>query len=195
MKFFTSDLHLEHANVIKFCNRPTTLEGMTDWIVDNWNSVVKKGDIVYHLGDLTFRGSDYFHDLVDILERLNGDIVLIPGNHDKEQLQKRLVAHYKGNQKLTVAPPILETKVQGVRVVLCHYSMRTWNQSHRGSIQLFGHSHGSLEVAGKSMDVGIDANPFHRPFSEDEVIELMSKKEIYIPEARRKALVENGPVF
>ena len=168
---------------------------MTDWIVDNWNSVVKKGDIVYHLGDLTFRGSDYFHDLVDILERLNGDIVLIPGNHDKEQLQKRLVAHYKGNQKLTVAPPILETKVQGVRVVLCHYSMRTWNQSHRGSIQLFGHSHGSLEVAGKSMDVGIDANPFHRPFSEDEVIELMSKKEIYIPEARRKALVENGPVL
>lgn len=62
--------------------------------------------------------------------------------------------------------------------------MRVWRDSHHGSIQLHGHSHGSLLPFGKSVDVGIDA-PFiiprikqedYRPVSIDEIIEYMKNR-------------------
>ena len=52
MKYYISDLHIGHKNCIIFDNRPfSTLEEMHDTIVENWNSVVKKDDEVYILGD------------------------------------------------------------------------------------------------------------------------------------------------
>ena len=78
--FFTSDTHFWHDNIIKFCNRPfNSIEEMNDTIIENWNKVVGKNDIVFHLGDFCFCGSDKFKD---IIERLNGYIYLILGNHD-----------------------------------------------------------------------------------------------------------------
>ena len=78
--FFTSDTHFWHNNVIKFCNRPfSSIEEMNDTIIENWNRVVDKNDIVIHLGDFCFCGSDKFKELV---EKLNGRIYLILGNHD-----------------------------------------------------------------------------------------------------------------
>ena len=47
--------------------------------------------------------------------------------------------------------------------------MRVWNASHRGSIHLFGHSHGNLPDHGKSMDVSADTNNFY-PYSIDDII-------------------------
>lgn len=53
---------------------------MNNTIIDNWNKYIKKDDIVYHLGDF-FLGSKF--DLKDIVDRLNGTIYLIRGNHDR----------------------------------------------------------------------------------------------------------------
>ncbi len=65
---------------------------------------------------------------------------------------------------------------------LSHYSHQVWLGSHRGFIHLFGHSHDSIEGIGKSMDVGIDVAKRllgkYRPFSIEEVINIMDKKEI-----------------
>ena len=56
MKYYISDLHIGHQNCIKFDQRPfSTLEEMHDTIVKNWNSVVKKDDDVYILGDYAWR--------------------------------------------------------------------------------------------------------------------------------------------
>ena len=50
--FFTSDTHFNHANIIKFCNRPfKDVEQMNDVMIANWNGVIGKDDTVFHLGD------------------------------------------------------------------------------------------------------------------------------------------------
>lgn len=58
--------------------------------------------------------------------------------------------------------------------------MRTWNKSHYGNWQLYGHSHGSLpENDSLSMDVGVDPNNYF-PISFEQVSDRMSKKS-FIP--------------
>jgi calcineurin-like phosphoesterase family protein len=51
---------------------------MDEFLIEQWNSVVRDGDRVYHLGDVTFDYKKF--DL--IRPRLRGSIRLIPGNHD-----------------------------------------------------------------------------------------------------------------
>lgn len=83
--FLVSDTHFTHMGVCKFTRsdgitklRPwSTPEEMDEAMVEKWNAVVKPHDKVYHLGDVVMRVKD-----LDILRRLNGDKVLIRGNHD-----------------------------------------------------------------------------------------------------------------
>lgn len=166
--WFTSDTHFNHENIIKYCDRPfSCLEEMEGAMFENWNSVVKRGDLVYHLGDFAItwgkRGSER---VLDILSRLNGCKHLIRGNHDRKEIYKSSlwdsVDFYK------------EIKPAGRKIVLCHYSMRVWNQCHRGSWMLFGHSHGALLPEGLSMDVGVDSNNFS-PISLDTVSSIIKR--------------------
>lgn len=78
-EWITSDLHLDHGNIIKYCNRPfKSLEEMNETLVRNWNSVVGLFDRVYYLGDLALRRHEYW------LRRLNGMLIYTPGNHDSD---------------------------------------------------------------------------------------------------------------
>ena len=72
----------QHYNMIhKFKTRPfSTVEEMDEALMDNWNSVVKPGDKVYHLGDVTFGNKENY--IKNIHKRLNGKKRLIVGNHD-----------------------------------------------------------------------------------------------------------------
>ena len=54
--FYIADLHFGHTNIIRFDGRPfSTVEGMNDTLVANWNNRVKDSDTVYILGDFSFR--------------------------------------------------------------------------------------------------------------------------------------------
>ena len=65
----------------KFKTRPfSTVEEMDEALIDNWNSVVKPGDKVYHLGDVTFGNKENY--IENIHKKLNGKKRLIVGNHD-----------------------------------------------------------------------------------------------------------------
>jgi calcineurin-like phosphoesterase family protein len=81
--FLTSDLHFDHANIIKYCNRPfKNINDMTEQLISNWNSVVSSKDLVYNLGDISLRGPKYKEWYQETLPRLNGRHILILGNHD-----------------------------------------------------------------------------------------------------------------
>jgi calcineurin-like phosphoesterase family protein len=75
-----SDTHFGHANIIKYTNRPfKDVEEMNENLIVCWNSLVKKDDIVYHLGDFAMGGAEKIESLT---ARLNGRKMLILGNHD-----------------------------------------------------------------------------------------------------------------
>ena len=98
--FLISDLHFDHANIIRYCNRPfRTREEMNGTLLRNWNAVVRASDTVYFLGDLTF-GPDR-HPADYWLGRLNGRIFFIRGNHDADlihgatELPNNFVVQYR----------------------------------------------------------------------------------------------------
>ena len=88
--FLISDTHFGHAGVCKFLREDgvTKLrpwddpEEMDEFIVAAWNERVRPNDKVYHLGDVVMSRKH-----LAILERLNGDKVLIRGNHDIFKLE------------------------------------------------------------------------------------------------------------
>jgi calcineurin-like phosphoesterase family protein len=88
-----SDTHFNHQNIIKFCSRPyETAKEMNEELVENWNSVVKPGDKVYHLGDVYMGGGFSREDTTSLLKSLNGKKRLILGNHDngKDQILQQV---------------------------------------------------------------------------------------------------------
>jgi len=83
-----SDTHFFHSNILKFTDDNgelirgklfDTVEQMNECMLDNWNSVVKPGDIVYHLGDVMMGNKEEFKKY---WKQLNGSKRLIVGNHD-----------------------------------------------------------------------------------------------------------------
>lgn len=146
MIYFTSDTHYGHANVIKFCNRPfADVDEMERELIRRWNVVVGKGDTVYHLGDFGFCK---YADVQRILSSLNGEKHLILGNHDGKDVERS--KHWRSIRDYH------ELRVDGVKVILCHFAFRVWNKCHHGSINLHGHSHGSLPGTSQQCDVGVD---------------------------------------
>jgi calcineurin-like phosphoesterase family protein len=167
--YFTSDTHFGHGSIIRLCKRPfASVDEMDEAIIERWNERVTPGDTVYHLGDFAFRNAaapdTYFN-------RLNGTIHLVAGNHDRDTL--RTSAGLFASVSL-----ILEVKVQGQQIVLCHYPMREWHGSYRKAWHLFGHVHGRLneKPLGYSLDVGVDSHEF-RPWSMDEVGAVFAMRE------------------
>lgn len=140
---FTSDLHFGHKNVLRFDQRPYfTVDEMDNTLIQNWNNKVKPGDIVYVLGDM-FWYSDLKY-VQQILKSLNGQIVLIKGNHDRflhNATNKKLLAGVKDYDDIVVTLKDGNKR----RCILSHYFMPFYNAHHYGAIHLHGHSHNTHE--------------------------------------------------
>ena len=78
--YVTSDPHFSHSNIIKYCNRPfSTVEEMDETLIKNWNDVVRPEDTVICLGDFALTSKE---EIIRIGKSLNGNKILILGNHD-----------------------------------------------------------------------------------------------------------------
>jgi len=156
MYWFIADEHFGHTNIIKYANRPfDNVEEMDETIIQNHNEVVRKGDIVIHAGDFSFKPREAY------VRRLNGSHVFLKGNHDFKRDK------FYGD--------IWERRINGQKIVVSHYAMRVWNCSHYNSWNLFGHTHGTLKPEGKQWDIGVDNNGFY-PLSFDELIDIMKQQ-------------------
>lgn len=79
--YFTSDTHFGHKRIIELCNRPfSDVTHMNEMLVHNWNALVRPDDTVYHLGDVALGPIE---DSLRYIGRLNGNIKLVVGNHDR----------------------------------------------------------------------------------------------------------------
>ena len=171
--YFTSDQHYDHANIIKFCSRPfDNAHQMNEALIANHNNTVGRNDDVIMLGDVVFKSSE--KHARNLLSRLNGNLFLV-GNHDKTTLKCSDMFHWvKPIHELTIHD--LDARGNKRLIVMCHYAMKTWNKSHHGSWNIFGHSHGGLPDDPKllSIDVGVDA-----------IAKMKSVKGVLLPEDYR----------
>lgn len=193
--WFSSDLHISHKNICKATSTWSeggqrdfsSVEEMNEVIINNINNCVKANDIFFLLGDLTFGHPYNLYDLRSKIDCKN--IYVILGNHDRDLRKNKAI---KSETKGLIYPQSLFTEVVNHKeiyvdkqcIIMNHFAFRVWDQSHHGSWNLYGHSHGSLPPIGKQLDVGID-NAFnifgeYRPFSFNEIKEIMDQKDVKI---------------
>lgn len=179
--WFTSDFHLGHFNIIRYCERPfADTQAMNAAIVDRLNACVQPNDVLYFLGDFCLGRRD---DVEAYRNRIScRTIHFVEGNHDKmtRQLQ-HLFASWNS---------LADVCAGKQRIVLCHYAMRVWPHHARGAWHLYGHSHGNLpdDPMSLSMDIGVDTHDF-RPWHFDEIEAVMKAKQ----EARELSLGRPTP--
>lgn len=103
--YLVSDIHYNHANIIMYCNRPFKCkEHMNDTLLDNWNRVVKPEDYVINLGDVSanIRTDNDILKFNDWLGELNGNKILIKGNHDHFSKEFYLKTHIQVKDYLII---------------------------------------------------------------------------------------------
>lgn len=106
--FFISDLHFSHTNMA-LKRGFSSADEMNQHIIEKWNSVITKRDMVYILGDITMEKKAGY----ELLSQLKGDKIVILGNHDQSQHVPELLKYvmkvagminYKGSYILTHCP-------------------------------------------------------------------------------------------
>lgn len=181
--FFTSDTHFYHKNILEYSYRPfKSVEEMNRVLIDNWNRVVPKDGIVFHLGDFGFLNSAQFDE---IFNQLNGKIYLCVGNHDLKLLSE--------NHRLRFEDVRMQyyIKVEDQCIYLNHFPYLCYNGTYRSTPiwQLFGHVHSKekerdhkgLDIKRLYMlfesqyDVGVDNNNY-TPLSFNQVKEIINNK-------------------
>lgn len=191
-RFFTSDLHFGHNNVINYCKRPykDVLE-MEEALVKSWNQTVAKKDTVYILGDFSLNPK--WAKL--LMPKLNGKKILVAGNHDAcfvgHKKSAKFVQKYK-EQCSEVYPHQSSIILKdGTFAILCHLPYASdegmkfdtrysdLRLEDKGSYLLHGHLHGKYKKFKKMIDVGWDAHG--KILSEDEVIVLLKDEREFIP--------------
>jgi calcineurin-like phosphoesterase family protein len=117
--FVTSDLHLLHRLMMEKRGF-ATVEEHDETIIANWNKTVRPADRVRLLGDVSLAAPEEFWPLVD---RLNGEIHLITGNHDAAAAQ-HLHAHRHQREWMdhfASVLPYARIRAEGQHVLLSHY--------------------------------------------------------------------------
>lgn len=179
-RFFTADLHLGHANVIRYCARPyRDAEHMQKSLVANINSRVKEDDVLVHVGDFCTRGFAKGEEgsrlkARDYLKLINAPVVMVLGNHDRQNKtktvceymfcdvgpQRAFVTHYP-----TTAPHMPPALMDFVRST-CQFAV-TGHVHEKWLYQWDGH--GLLNV-----NVGVDQWKY-MPVSDDELLVAVNK--------------------
>lgn len=194
-RYWTSDTHFGHKRIIELCNRPfADTSEMDEIMIANWNSVVGPSDTVMHLGDAVMGNLEAG---MLKMKRLNGSIVLVPGNHDR--VFSGTVKKYKQEKFLPLYKEVFEeimpeSNVMRVGPHLVNVSHFPYDgDSHGenrwmdkrmqddGKVIVHGHVHEEFVTRGRQLNVGVDVWEF-MPVHEDQVVtiigELMAEAEL-----------------
>lgn len=142
--FFISDTHFGHNKEFLYCPRGfSNVKEMGEQIVKNWNEKVNPEDTVYHLGDIIFGtpGTIDFNMSIELIKQLNGNIILIRGNHDSDAKIKELF----NTKCITCCEWADMLTINKQKIYLAHYPTLTANFDDKAFskhvIALHGHTH------------------------------------------------------
>lgn len=203
-RWFTSDLHFGHRNILTYCNRPyKEVYYMDRDLIRIWNETIKPGDTVYVLGDFSLN-KNYSKTITPLL---NGNKILIVGNHDKpfkhivksnevyskenlNRIHNEVCEQYLQDGWQSIHKELEVTLRDGTNVLCSHlpyaskegtkFDTRYLEQRPKdnGLFLLHGHIHGRYKKLNNMIDVGHDAHC--KPINEDEIIQLMNDERNFI---------------
>lgn len=165
--FFTADTHFNHGKMIEYCERPfKNVIDMNDRLIRNWNERVKPDDTVIVVGDFGFNSSSedkirgISYSMEYLKRNLNGDIVLLKGNHDT-------------NNKVKTKIKSLSVEFGGYDIFVVH-NPEDYNPDY--DLNIVGHVHKLWKT--KTIDndalvnVGVDVWNY-RPVSMQEILDVI----------------------
>lgn len=181
--YITSDTHAFHKNIcrgttewsidrqgdgnqLKVRDFDTPLE-MTQRMAENFNAIIPKDGVLFHLGDLSFGGKQ---NIEIFRNMLNVEIIhFVTGNHDAH-IKK---GHY--DHLFTTRQSELKFEMDGLMFHLYHHPILSWDGIGRNSYHLHGHQHwvGDKRFGnGRMMDVGVDGNDL-KPYKLTDIINML----------------------
>ena len=142
MRYYIADCHFFHEALNDRMDKRgfSSVEAMNDYMLKKWNNKVRKNDEVVILGDLSWGTAEQTHEL---LEKLNGRLYMILGNHDRFMRNK---AYH--TDRFVWMYPYAELHDNGRKVILSHYPVMCYNEQYRltkkgnaKTYMLYGHVH------------------------------------------------------
>lgn len=142
MRYYIADPHFFHGALNTKMDRRgfESVEAMNEYMLRQWNRKVRKNDEVVILGDLSWGKAEETNELLD---RLNGRLYLIQGNHDRFLKNK----DYNAGRFVWIKP-YEELQDNKRKVILCHYPIMCYNGQYRVDengnpkvYMLYGHVH------------------------------------------------------
>ena len=146
MRYYIAESHFFHGalNTVMDCRGFANVEEMNEYMLRKWNRKVRPNDEVVILGDLSWGNAEETNAL---LNKLNGRLYLIEGNHD-HYLSK---SGFNKNRFVWIKP-YEEMKDYGRKVVLCHFPIMCYNGQYRiddkeqpKTYMLYGHVHDTFD--------------------------------------------------
>lgn len=186
MIYVCSDTHFNHANILKYepTSRPfETVEEMNNTIIKNWNSVVTEEDTVYVCGDMFMGPLDKINE---ILDQLNGKIILVRGNHDT----KNRLEYFK--EYGIEVKDIDYISYKGRFFILCHFPIASEEfinmvrKDNSEVVVLYGHVHSNAPTGyvDGTYHIGMDTNNL-TPISLEQIWQECWPEEIMTPEVKK----------
>jgi calcineurin-like phosphoesterase family protein len=181
MIYFSSDYHFNHDREFIYQARGfPNVEEMNEAIIQRHNEIVKPEDIIYVLGDLCLGGGseEALQKNKELIERLNGTLYIIRGNHDSDNRCK-MYRSCKNVKRVTAA---MYLNYNGYHFYLSHYPTLTGNLEKESlkqcTINLYGHTHQEKNFYRDipfMYHVGVDSHDCY-PVSVDAAIAEMKAK-------------------
>ena len=179
--YFSSDSHVQHFNIARYCNRPFESRSQMDIaLIANWNSVVPEDGVVVHCVDFMLQHKTGDKEYKKIWDKLNfKTLVLCRGNHDRIDC-----GTYVYDDKTVIVVDIAMIDVDGIKIMACHYPMLAYPADY----QVFGHIHtlcdGTINgidgdvvdrLRKTQYDVGVDQNNY-TPVSYCQLMDIFRNK-------------------
>jgi calcineurin-like phosphoesterase family protein len=174
--YLTSDTHFSHRGIVQFLRpdgskeRPwDNIEEMDEALVANWNSVVRPKDKVWHLGDVVINRS-----ALPILARLNGEKILVKGNHDVFRVEE-YTPYFKDIRGSATLNGLLLTHIPVHPDSLERWGRNVHGHLHSGSVMRQGIWWGTFENDPRYLCVSVEHTNY-TPITLNEVMKRFEEQ-------------------
>jgi calcineurin-like phosphoesterase family protein len=185
--WFTSDLHLGHQNIIRYCGRPfADVAAMNEALIERWNQTVGPDDTVWVLGDVALGN---IGESLPLVGRLKGRKLLLTGNHDRcweghGPRARQWVERYLEAGFDQIHQGVIELTVGDHDALACHFPYRGDSGDADRYVEerpvddgrwlIHGHVHERWRQSERMINVGVDAWNM-RPVDEATLIAMIER--------------------